>query len=308
MTNNPDIKIIKDSAAQKHLESFTVEARTGENPHAWRCLYCRLNADIIKEPTRKDIAVQFLRTTLSEADDARALWLTSGHLFVFFKGQVRTIIKNFEHFVDLVDEHKERPQYHFFWELTRFWGYFDQMLARVLGETTFFVVDAGPAALKGAKGKAAKTGLTFSKEQHTERKQRYKPLLLIVEDDRTTRHFLQAIMERYCDITVAWNAEQARRSYQEMLPNIAFLDIQLPDGNGQDLADEFCRCDSDSFVVMISSSISPEALARCQKAGAKGFIAKPVQAERLLHIVNEYHSTRKQPPGKKKDKVTVRSV
>ncbi|MCK6419165.1 MAG: response regulator [Alphaproteobacteria bacterium] len=298
MVTNPDIRVLRDRGAQKHLEKFTAEARAGKNPNAWRCLHCRMHGHLIKEPARRDIAVQFLRQALAEADEARAYWLASGHLFIFFQGQVRTIIKNFEHFLDVVDDHKERPQYHFFWELSRFWGYFDQVLFRVLGESPFFVVDAGPRA--GVKGKGkTKPAMNFQKELHAQRRQRYKPLLLIVEDDRTTRHFLQAIMERYCDITIAWNVEQARRSYKEMLPNMAFLDIMLPDGNGQNLAEEFCQSDPDAFVVMISGSISNEVVERCQDLGVKGFIAKPVQEDRLLHFVNVYHQLRKESAGKK---------
>lgn len=285
MSFEPDIIFLKNHP-EEHLEQFTREARSSQNETAWRCLYAQLDPNITKEPLSKNIASNFLKTTFDEdADKVKAFWLASGHLFIFFQGPVRAVIKDYESFLDFVGEGR-RPDYHFFWELQEFRGYFDQVLTGAL---------ENQSASKAEETQTVKTDrFSISEELNRGRQVRYKPLLLIVEDDRVTRHLLQATMEKYCDIAVAWNAEQAQTFYKTMLPNIAFLDIKLPDGDGQELAELFCSHDPESFVVMVSGALDNEKIARCIKAGVKGTVAKPATEKKLLEFIDQYNKTKQQ--------------
>lgn len=288
MPFEPEIQFIKECATE-HLEQFTEKARTLKGEEQWRCLYAMLDPEITKESSSKNIAMTFLKTTFSkDADEVAAFWLYSGHLFIFFQGPVRAVIKDYESFLDFVSD-GERPDYHFFWALQEFWGYFDQVLTDAIEDKP---------SLEAPKTKPTKTeALTIAEDLRRQRQSRYKPLLLIVEDDRVTRHMLQAAMEKYCDITIAWNAQQAREFYQTRLPNITFLDIELPDGDGQELAELFCSHDTESFVVMVSGALDNEKTARCIKAGVKGTIAKPAQEAQLLKFIDQYNKAKQQKPA-----------
>lgn len=290
MTFEPEIKIIK-SGAYEILSNFVDQARAPENSIQWRCLYCKVDKDIITQPSSKNIALNFLKNSFSEADDAKIFWLVSGHLFIFFTGPVRAVIRNFEKFIDAIKGDREKALYHFFWEVNKFWGYFDQVLAIAIDEKAhpevpdIRMIDVIDHNIEGP--------YEIDPALHDTRNLRYKPLLLIIEDDGTTRHFMQAIMEKYCDIAVAWNASQARQMYKAMLPNIAFLDIELPDGNGCDLAELFCSRDPSAFIVMVSGSISELAMARCASAGVKGFVAKPASESKLLRFIDQYNNEKR---------------
>ena len=288
MSFGPDIVFIKDHAAE-HLQKFTDEARTSKQETAWRCLYAALNPEITQEPVKRNIAKTFLSSAFDSTFEVKAFWLKSGHLFIFFQGPVRKVIKDYEVFLDSLSEDEQRIQYHFFWKINEFWGYFDEVLVRI--------VETPPAeGISKAQAENSEAPDTFiiSEDLHRQRIARYKPLLLIVEDDRVTRHMLQASMEKYCDIAVAWDAKQAQAFYQEMLPNIAFLDIELPDGDGQDLAELFCSYDPESFVVMVSGALSPDKVERCLKAGVKGTVKKPAQEAQLLKYVDQYNKVKQQ--------------
>lgn len=286
MPTQPDIQFIRNHASQ-HLEDFSNEVRFSEGSSQWRCLYTALDPEIIKEPFRKDIAANFLSSAFDKnADKVKVFWLVSGHLFIFFDGPVRAVIRDYEGFLDFVTESK-RPDYHFFWGLQKFWGYFDEVLAKAIEEKPQEEnLDAGNKELKPGH-------MFFIQEDMIRHRQmRYKPLLLIVEDDRVTRHMLQAAMEKYCDIAVAWGARQARNLYREKAPNIVFLDIELPDGDGQDLAELFCAHDPGSFIVMVSGCLSEAKIERCMKAGVRDFIAKPAHESELLKFIDQYNKER----------------
>lgn len=283
MRFEPDIQFIKENA-EDHIEQFTDRARVSKNEDPWRCLCAALNPDLTKNPDRKRIVAAFLKASFENADDLKAFWLASGHLFIFFQGPVRAVIKEYEIFLSSLHENGKRREYHFFWELNEFWGYFDEILANALAEKQ---------TLKTSEPRSKKTDQFIVPEDlRRQRQARYKPLLLIVEDDRVTRHVLQAVMEKYCDIAVAWDAQQAQELYQAMLPNITFLDIKLPDGDGQELAELFCSHDPDSFVIMVSGDLSPDKVERCLKAGVKGTVKKPAQEAQLLKFIDQYNKAK----------------
>ncbi len=279
-----DIKFIKSHFAE-HLEEFVREERSEKSAVEWRCLYAELDPEIIRVPSRKNIATATLTSTFTNgADKAKAMWLTTGHLFILFQGPVRAIIRDYESFLDFISE-GQRPEYHFFWQLNEMEGYFDQILAHVLQEEPSEEADLQDENLPE---------FFVSPDLLSRRMARYKPLLLIVEDDRSTRLFLQAIMEKYCDIAVAWDAKQAERFYRTMLPNIAFLDIELPDGDGQELAELFCSNDPDAYVVMVSGNLDSDVIQRCTNAGVRGWVSKPAKERELLELVDQYHKERQQ--------------
>lgn len=280
MLQENNIQFIKDHA-EKYLKDFTQQVRYNKDEQ-WRCLYAAIDPDVTKKLHGKNIAATFLKTSFDKADDVKAFWLDSGHLFIFFQGPVRAVIKDYERLLESFSTGEARAEYHFFWEVNEFWGYFDQVLASV--------IEKKPTKQNTPNKEQDK--FAISEDLCRQRQSRYKPLLLIVEDDRVTRHMLQAIMEKYCDIAVAWDAEQARQLYQSMSPNITFLDIELPDGDGLELAELFCKNDDDSFIVMVSGCSTTEAKSRSIKAGTKGFVTKPATEARLLKFIDQYNSTK----------------
>lgn len=285
LSNEPDIIFIKDNAAM-YLRKFSNKVRTSQKEKGWRCLYTMFNPEITKDLLKRNIVSAFLKTAFSDMFDVKAFWLTSGHLFIFFQGPVRGVIKNYEEFLAnfSVEGEKGCHEYHFFWELDEFFGYFDEILAHL-------IEDSPSQSCSGSQRKEEiiKDVAVISKDLYRQRIMRYKPLLLIVEDDRITRHFLQAIMEKYCDIAVAWNASQARKIYHEMLPDITFLDIDLPDGDGCELAELFSCYDKNSFIVMVSGTLSSENIERCLRAGVKGAVKKPAKEGELLKFIDQYN-------------------
>ena len=300
MSPNPDITFIQKHAAG-HLKTFVEKIRAPGDDTPWRCLYAVIDTGVGVEANTRNIISSFLEDSFENADEVRAFWLEPGHLFIFFQGPVRAVIRDYENFLDFINEHEQRPEYTFFWQLQEFWGYFDQVLEQIIRENQEERQKLEDQKRAEEEQRARRAREEAEKEEpyaiaetlRPRRQARYKPLLLIVEDDRVTRHMLQASMEKYCDIVVAWDAQQAKDFYQKMLPNITFLDIELPDGDGQELAELFCAHDPGSYIVMVSGALSDDKIERCMRAGVKSTIAKPATDSQLLQIINNYHKQRR---------------
>lgn len=111
--------------------------------------------------------------------------------------------------------------------------------------------------------KAQKTASNLSKKKTQAfqdiRNKRQKPLVLLVEDDRFSAQLLSACIDSYCDIIIAPNLEKAQLVYQWKLPDLVFLDIELPDGDGQRFLAKLKDIDPHSKIVMVSGHVTKHA-------------------------------------------------
>lgn len=108
---------------------------------------------------------------------------------------------------------------------------------------------------------------------------------LLIEDDRTMRRLVGAKLSDHCRLYDAPDASQGITIYNELKPDIVFMDIELPDGDGHDLLSWILRNDPNAFIVMFSGHHSTDNVLKSIEYGAKGFIAKPFDLEKMLHFL-----------------------
>ncbi len=115
-----------------------------------------------------------------------------------------------------------------------------------------------------------------------------KPQILVVDDEPDIRNILKDILqdEGYL-VTLAENAEQARREYRETLPNLVLLDIWMPKEDGISVLKNWV--DSEQLgstpVIMISGHGTVENAVEAVKLGAYDFLEKPLSTGKLLMCV-----------------------
>lgn len=81
-------------------------------------------------------------------------------------------------------------------------------------------------------------------------------------------------------VTVAHTLAQARSLLDAQVFDVAVLDVGLPDGSGNDLAQEL-QNNAGIRLVMLSARVSSEDRMRGYAAGADLYISKPVEAAEL---------------------------
>ena len=110
--------------------------------------------------------------------------------------------------------------------------------------------------------------------------------VLLIEDDRTTRAMVKSALEKHCCFVEAPNMSQGITLYNYMLPDIVFLDIELPDGDGNDLLHWMLRNDPGAYVVMFSGYSHTSNVIESMNTGAKGFVSKPFDIRRMLYFID----------------------
>ncbi len=112
--------------------------------------------------------------------------------------------------------------------------------------------------------------------------------LLLAEDQGMMRGALALLLDLEPDITVvaqAGTAAEALGAALRTAPDVALLDIELPDGNGLDVAatlrDRLPGC----RVLILTTFGRPGYLRRAMEAGAAGFLVKDGPVENLVTAV-----------------------
>jgi len=117
------------------------------------------------------------------------------------------------------------------------------------------------------------------------------PTVHIVEDDLNVLKVLRAMVDAYLHphrIVTAPTLCRARTALAHAVPDIALVDLWLPDGEGVDLIREI-RMDARSFearVIAITGHDSPSVRAMAFAAGCDAFLAKPFNAAGLVAAVH----------------------
>ena len=114
-------------------------------------------------------------------------------------------------------------------------------------------------------------------------------LILVVDDAKFARVITKKALQNagYDNIVEAATAAATLEIFQEKKPDLTLLDITLPDNTDLTLLKKLLEIDPKASIV-INSAIGQELIIMdALKAGAKDFIVKPFQAERVLEAVKK---------------------
>jgi len=112
-----------------------------------------------------------------------------------------------------------------------------------------------------------------------------KANVLVVDDQDSIRHFVgQALEDDGYGVTSAGSVREARAAIERDMPDVAFLDLKLPDGTGIELLREIKRAQPEVVVVLMTAFGELETAVEAMSAGAFWFVKKPFQSEELLAL------------------------
>lgn len=109
--------------------------------------------------------------------------------------------------------------------------------------------------------------------------------VLLVEDDTVTQRIVRNLLHQECDINIVGSLLEARKHYYESAPDVVFLDINLPDGDGRELLEEIMAHNPNAYVVMFSGEDKMDNISKTLDNGAQGFVAKPFNKQKLMHYI-----------------------
>ena len=116
------------------------------------------------------------------------------------------------------------------------------------------------------------------------------PLILIVDDHPLVRSGLHELMKHEPDLEVCCEAASLQEAVQFLghhSPDVAILDISLPDGNGLDLIKRLRIRNPETRILVLSMHDETLLAERALRAGALGYINKEEAAENIVAAIRQ---------------------
>jgi DNA-binding NarL/FixJ family response regulator len=112
--------------------------------------------------------------------------------------------------------------------------------------------------------------------------------IMIVDDHEIVREGVRAALARVSGVEVVGEAstgQEARRRVRQTLPDVALVDLRLPDMRGEDLTREFSRDFPGTAVIILSTYLSEETVRGALQAGAVGYVTKSAGLPELIAAI-----------------------
>jgi two-component system response regulator DevR len=112
--------------------------------------------------------------------------------------------------------------------------------------------------------------------------------VFLLDDHEVVRRGVRDLLEAAGDLEVVGEAGTAAEALQRVpavRPDVAVLDVRLPDGNGIEVCRELRAANPDLRCMMLTSYDDDEALLDAIVAGASGYVLKEVRAADIVTSV-----------------------
>ncbi|PAV29379.1 two-component system response regulator [Virgibacillus profundi] len=112
--------------------------------------------------------------------------------------------------------------------------------------------------------------------------------ILVVDDAKFMRVTLAAMLEQghHEIIGEAENGKEAIERYKELQPELFTMDITMPVMNGIDAIKEIMELDSNAKIIVCSAMGQQKVVVEAIESGAKDFIVKPFDENRVFETVD----------------------
>jgi two-component system chemotaxis response regulator CheY len=115
------------------------------------------------------------------------------------------------------------------------------------------------------------------------------PKVLVVDDAAFMRmRCAKLLTENGYSVDEAENGQEAIDKYIDIKPDLVLMDITMPVMDGLTAVAEIKKIDPDAKIVMCSALGQQNTVMSAIKAGAKDFIVKPYQPEKILTTIKRF--------------------
>ena len=119
-----------------------------------------------------------------------------------------------------------------------------------------------------------------------------KPVLLIVDDERTTRNLLCQALEEGYEVYPAANGKAAKSILESEPVDILLTDLRLGGESGMDIIDHAMGLPQPPTCIMMTAYGSPDTAAEAKRHGAYYFLTKPLNLDEVELLLKQAAHTR----------------
>lgn len=292
------IQLIQDNAEERFLKVLEELNKKSLGRAGVFCSFSRVPITV-----DADTALSFLKDILGD-QEGEAYFFHDGDVAILWRGRAKGVLDAIISAFTRVYHAKLESQ-----DRSKLFYSFD---ARVHGENLRLLVraklkqkvqeqaavasciDEYPEdAIVGWKPEFTGKQLRALSEGKVRRLRRKAPEFLVVEDQDFSRKLLAGIFEHDYNCYMAANGEQAVAAYAQYVPDITFLDIELPDTDGHMLASLIKKHDPESYIVMVTGNNYIKDVEAAKANKVNGFIVKPYNKMKIKGSVEAFMETKK---------------
>lgn len=125
------------------------------------------------------------------------------------------------------------------------------------------------------------------------RNARKTPKFLIIEDQAFASRMLSRIIGDIGEPISAPNGEEGLLLYAMHVPDIVFIDIELPDSSGHQLAEFIREFDTEAYIVMVTANHSSQDIKMAMKNKVQDYMAKPYTLKKVQTVMGKFKKRKK---------------
>lgn len=117
-----------------------------------------------------------------------------------------------------------------------------------------------------------------------------KKVRVMAVDDSS---FMLSVISAYLEgsefevVETARNGKEAVEKMKACAPDVILLDIVMPGEDGIETLEKLLSVDPNVKVIMVSSLGTEDAVLECLKRGAKNFLQKPFEQDKLQSLIRD---------------------
>jgi FixJ family two-component response regulator len=120
-----------------------------------------------------------------------------------------------------------------------------------------------------------------------------RPLIAVVDDEESVRRALARMLRAsQFDVDVFASGQEFLDSLRTRLPDCVVLDYRMPQLTGRDVQRQLALAQIRVPIIVVTAHDRPALREQCLADGAVAYVAKPLQRERLVGLINDAISLR----------------
>lgn len=115
-----------------------------------------------------------------------------------------------------------------------------------------------------------------------------KPMLLLVDDDKTFCKVLKSALERRnFEVILAHTVEKGMLLAEQYIPEYAVIDLRIGHNSGLELVKKLISLDANTACIMLTGFASIATAVEAIKLGAIHYLTKPANADEIVEALNK---------------------
>jgi two-component system NarL family response regulator len=123
--------------------------------------------------------------------------------------------------------------------------------------------------------------------------------VFLVDDHSLMRVGLANVIAAHSGFTICGEASTGARAielYRSLRPDIALVDLRLPDIGGAEVTEAIRREFPDAKIIVISSFAPDDEIHAAMTAGARAYVVKTIEADQLIEVIRKVAAGQRHVP------------